>query len=250
MTKFFRKIRQNLLSEGKTGKYLKYAIGEIILVVIGILIALGINNWNEIRKESIKEKQIISNLHQEFIQNKQIIESIKDRFKLSSNACYTLMNLLNEDLLEPSAQNIDSLIYLSLEHTPFIPSNSVFSEIIEAGNINLITEESLKKKLFKWSREIVNIQATYLVFEKWIEDGYLPYLSKNISLKNLDKYSPMAWEKKSKFKSDYNVIFKDRKFENIIDNTLYHHSKMTQLYDNVESLINEIIAQTDTLNEK
>src|SRR6056300_1437527 len=47
MIKFFRKIRQNLLMENKTGKYLKYAIGEIALVVIGILIALSINNWNE-----------------------------------------------------------------------------------------------------------------------------------------------------------------------------------------------------------
>jgi len=50
MIKFFRKIRQNLLSEGKTGKYFKYAIGEIVLVVIGILIALQINDWNENNK--------------------------------------------------------------------------------------------------------------------------------------------------------------------------------------------------------
>ena len=50
MIKFFRNIRQNLLIENKTGKYLKYAIGEIFLVVIGILIALQINNWNEDRK--------------------------------------------------------------------------------------------------------------------------------------------------------------------------------------------------------
>jgi hypothetical protein len=50
MIQFFRKIRQNLLLENKTGKYLKYAIGEIVLVVIGILIALSINNWNEISK--------------------------------------------------------------------------------------------------------------------------------------------------------------------------------------------------------
>lgn len=50
MIKFFRKIRQNLLLEGKTGTYLKYAIGEILLVVIGILIALQVNNWNEGRK--------------------------------------------------------------------------------------------------------------------------------------------------------------------------------------------------------
>lgn len=58
MIKFFRKIRQNLLSEGKTGKYLKYASGEIVLVVIGILIALQINNWNEQSNENIKEQVI------------------------------------------------------------------------------------------------------------------------------------------------------------------------------------------------
>ncbi len=56
MIKFFRKIRQNLLMENKTGQYLKYALGEIILVVIGILIALSINNWNEHRKEKLIAK--------------------------------------------------------------------------------------------------------------------------------------------------------------------------------------------------
>ena len=56
MIKFFRKIRQNLLSQGKTGKYFKYAIGEIILVVIGILIALQINNWNEYQKDRKSEQ--------------------------------------------------------------------------------------------------------------------------------------------------------------------------------------------------
>jgi hypothetical protein len=55
MIKFFRKIRQNLLMENKTGKYFKYAIGEILLVVIGIIIALQLNNWNESRNLSYKE---------------------------------------------------------------------------------------------------------------------------------------------------------------------------------------------------
>lgn len=61
MIKFFRKIRQNLLSEGNTGKYFKYAIGQIVLVVIGILIALSINNWNEERKEGIVARNIYYN---------------------------------------------------------------------------------------------------------------------------------------------------------------------------------------------
>ena len=65
MIKFFRKIRQNLLSEGKTGKYFKYAIGEIILVVIGILIALQINNWNEHRKQKLNDNKFLKNLRYE-----------------------------------------------------------------------------------------------------------------------------------------------------------------------------------------
>ena len=75
MIKFFRKIRQNLLSEGKTGKYFKYAIGEIILVVIGILIALSINNWsNNIQKRDIENEYLLS-LQTEFKTN---LEKIND----------------------------------------------------------------------------------------------------------------------------------------------------------------------------
>ena len=60
MIKFFRKIRYNLMSDNKTGKYFKYAIGEIILVVLGILIALQINDWNETRKARLKEIEILT----------------------------------------------------------------------------------------------------------------------------------------------------------------------------------------------
>jgi hypothetical protein len=74
MIKLFRKIRQNLLSEGKNRKYFKYAIGEIVLVVIGILIALGINNWNENRKNSESEYVLLQKLKEE---NRINIESMK-----------------------------------------------------------------------------------------------------------------------------------------------------------------------------
>ena len=67
MIKFFRKIRQNLISEGKTIKYVKYAIGEIVLVVIGILIALQVNNWNEQRKTEAKVESIFADIMDELI---------------------------------------------------------------------------------------------------------------------------------------------------------------------------------------
>ena len=70
MIKFFRKIRQNLLMENKTSKYFKYAIGEIVLVVIGILIALQINNWNENRKLENSKQKLMLALKNELVNNK------------------------------------------------------------------------------------------------------------------------------------------------------------------------------------
>jgi len=71
MIKFFRKIRQNLLMENKTGKYFKYTIGEIILVVIGILIALSINSWNSDRLQNAKNRQLLLKMSKELDQHSE-----------------------------------------------------------------------------------------------------------------------------------------------------------------------------------
>ena len=67
MIKFFRHIRRNLMEQNKTSKYFKYAIGEVILVVFGILIALSINNWNEKRKTKITEHIFLENIKDDII---------------------------------------------------------------------------------------------------------------------------------------------------------------------------------------
>lgn len=73
MFKFFRQIRQNLIMQKKTVNYIKYAIGEIVLVVIGILIALQINNWNEIRKTNLEEQRALMNIQSDFSKNKVLL---------------------------------------------------------------------------------------------------------------------------------------------------------------------------------
>jgi len=81
MMKLFRKIRQKRLSENKFGKYLIYAVGEIVLVVLGILIALWINNWNEAKRDARIEAAFLENFRNDL---KTDVQTLKDKIKSNS----------------------------------------------------------------------------------------------------------------------------------------------------------------------
>ena len=100
MIKFFRKIRHRLLTENKFSKYLVYAIGEIILVVIGILIALQINNWNEKHQAQNKMVSNFQNLIEDLKSNKlQLLNLIERRKEVSNGAGLLIDNYENQILL-------------------------------------------------------------------------------------------------------------------------------------------------------
>jgi hypothetical protein len=97
MIKFFRKIRYDLMEKNKTGKYLKYALGEIILVVIGILIALQINNWNEKHQAQNKMMNNFQNLIEDLESNKlQLLDLIQRRKEISNGAGLLIDNYENQ----------------------------------------------------------------------------------------------------------------------------------------------------------
>lgn len=148
MIKFFRKIRQNLLAENKFSKYLLYAFGEIILVVVGILIALQINNANEAGKERDKEINSLENLKADLLReidnNKNFMEY---RFE-KAKACSDLLNLI-----EPKTKE-DVQLYTDLyEHVfiwgEFVPNNNTFKELLSSGNLSLIKNDSIKNRLLE-----------------------------------------------------------------------------------------------------
>ena len=106
MIKFFRKIRQNLIMENKTSKYFKYAIGEIILVVIGILIALQINTWNQNRIDKNVEDEVIAHLHRDFIENKKTLDEFVVANQEEMNALTTLMSVSYTHLTLPTIYSV------------------------------------------------------------------------------------------------------------------------------------------------
>jgi hypothetical protein len=167
MLKLFRKIRQNLLMENKTGKYFKYAIGEIFLVVIGILIALQINNWNENRKLENNKQKLLLALKQELQINKGTLENYLIGLHKNNSQVNKLINY------SAGAQElpIDSVrIYASTLSYPIKLSllNSVFEEAVSAGKFEILGD-SLKQTLsflkdFTKSRNDINDKGDNLHF--------------------------------------------------------------------------------------
>lgn len=158
MIKFFRKIRYDLMTKNKTGssaaasakagRYFKYAIGEIILVVIGILIALSINNWNETRKDRKKEVVFLAQIHAEFKENIAQFERIKDFHEKSLKSCNWMITHQPFKTVQ-----LDSLRYHSLwsrvSYT-FDPSESSVKSLINTGAIDLIQDLELREALIGW----------------------------------------------------------------------------------------------------
>lgn len=148
MIKFFRRIRQKLLSESLSGrpagKYLIYALGEIILVVIGILIALQINNWNEQQKTNKWEERFLVDLRNELNNDFKQLTSVYNMQMNKGNACRKVLELIKTTKKEDKAI-IDSVYAIAQTgNITFFPTTGVYDSGMSAGKIENIKNDSLK----------------------------------------------------------------------------------------------------------
>ncbi|NRD22360.1 hypothetical protein HNV10_03850 [Winogradskyella litoriviva] len=162
MIKFFRKIRKKTLSENKFGKYLTYAIGEIILVVIGILIALSINNHNNNRQQRKIEQAYLLSLQSEFKTNLEKINNCLTENYNQVKAVENMLTLFDDNVRDTiSEKEISNIIFSVFKGVPtFIPSKGVLTDIISSGNLNLIQNEKLRQEIasFDSTLDLLKIQ--------------------------------------------------------------------------------------------
>jgi Family of unknown function (DUF6090) len=167
MINFFRKIRYDLIGKNKTGKYLKYALGEIVLVVIGILIALSINNWNEDRKSRIFERETLKNLKVGMELDLLDIEGNIKGHRRGLESQNIVINWFESDL--PYTDSLCHHFASGNWFTVFVSDKSSF-ETLKTIGVNLISSDSLRDKilyLYESRYEIYNKRE--LVFNKLIE---------------------------------------------------------------------------------
>ncbi len=181
-------------ASAKAGKYLKYAIGEIVLVVIGILIALSINNWNETKKEKREElKQLIA-LKLEFEKNLLLYDSIANYHKENEAATTWLINAKE---ISYSIEEFDSSFFKTVYNWNFDPSRGIFNSLINSGKIELISNETLKYRL----AEIQDIVTDYIEDENnvlsYCKDAVFPFLVNQMPYNPLRLYKNRSPEEKA-----------------------------------------------------
>jgi len=264
MIKFFRHIRQRLLSKGKTTKYFKYAIGEIILVVIGILIALQINNANEERKTRRAERSYLVRLVEDLEENKELWS---ERYSIEENLLKAANAFINYSFNEDKDAIRNVIPYFNSVTTwDDLHINQVtFKEMVSSGNFDLISNDSIKFKL-------QNLEKTYqTILNRWdtTKKDHLEVLSDIIIKKVNFLYSyPIDPSQKeilsknftqaekeyylSEIMKQFKILFDDLLFMNIMTlintNAPLDIKEYKQAEEQVTELINLIKADLKTDN--
>jgi len=176
MIKLFRRTRQKLLMQNKTGQYFTYAIGEILLVVIGILIALYINNWNEDRKDRIKENAILNELHKDFKKNLEKFYPIKQYQLNAYNSGNIVFRNLKKIHIPASRDSLYTHSTRMFGGYTYYPSNGVVESLISSGEINLIRNDSLRKYLVSWKDVLTNYTENVNIDRDLWSDKIEPYV--------------------------------------------------------------------------
>jgi hypothetical protein len=196
MIKFFRRIRQNLLLEGKTANYFKYAIGEIVLVMIGILLALQVSEWNTNRKRQQQEVQILQDIHKEFLENKEQLKLVKSFHLMAYEATETLLNLMPIDLSKIKIDSIVDLLDKTYHNWSFNPQQSTINTLINTSSFDLISNQELRKLLQNWTDLYLDYNEDEMDARYQVINFYRPYMIKHYEskyVKNLRPFEEVNW---------------------------------------------------------
>ena len=265
MLSFFRRMRKQLTDDNPPTdkqdrflKYSRYAFGEIVLVVIGILIALQINNWNEDRKERRIEVRYLENLRADLKNDSLALLEIKAHRVNTAQAAKTLLEIANSGHIN-DVYEVDSLYWAIGIWWEFIPNDNTFQELISSGNLNIIGDEKIKKSLLKLSKdsEQIAVDRDHMrrEYEQYLYDQMVSTVS-FLKSKDPDEFNDQ-WE--SWFYSNRGVVSKNEEslameYEKLLNNPLFINGValaggnsvyLVSVYDRVLDDISELIYRID-----
>jgi len=231
MIHFFRKTRKQLFTENRFTKYLFYAIGEIFLVVIGILIALQINNWNNLRIERLEEKKSYLNIKRQIQDDRKELADVK-AFNNYFSATYKHANKI---IRKQDYSKSDSLALIAMglsQYSDFNSSGTIYQTLVNSGNLKLLKNDEITSLIQK-------LETTY-IFANKLESIHWEIIINELSpalrgVVNFDAFKAVQPEKL------YEV-----EMQNIFVESIYLTSAKDSVYSKALREIDTIIELIDT----
>jgi len=250
MIKFFRKIRQKLLTEIKFSKYLIYAIGEIILVVIGILIALQINNWNETKKISNSETNYLNVLKLEFEKNQEKLQFAIKTNQNNLKSARKLSDLMSNDSTNVTLTKLRSLILgVVNSEVQYRPNNGVINEIINSGKLEIFKDDSLRFMISSWDGQLLRVKFQEQEELNVARQNMFDIIFEKTNVKNMlhEFNDNMFLLTKSEIKSNEFKLLKSLRFENALSRFIASSTYMDFVYRNIYKFQEELIEKTNDI---
>ena len=215
MIGFFRKIRRTLANENNFIKYSRYAIGEIVLIMVGILLALQLNNWNEYKKVRVVELQLLEDLKSELTTNLEQLTKAMEYHKISKDAAKKLLQIFNGEYEYKKHTEVDSLLGVVQWAWTFDPSMGVMDAIKNSGYFNAVQNSKLRKLIASYEELSIDAQEESKILQNLIINRYIPRVNIYLSVIERSKYQDIKYVgvQSSKFKPNYTGLFNDRILE-------------------------------------
>ena len=248
MIKFFRNIRQNLLNEGKTSRYFKYAIGEIVLVVIGILIALQINNWNEGRKTKQEESVILKDLVEDLNAAKMQSEYAIKKDSLTVLTIIAALKDKESFFKKYTGFSADSLAFeLFWDTNPDTPVINTYSNIKSSGKLSVISSKEIKDRFTLLEKSINNLS---IIIKDYISVHQIridEIVVNNLNFERLISNNLSITTEFDQLDEPYIKLLENRKIRNLLSMKL---SLIGFVLDNRKRLLKDINSLTDLINSE
>lgn len=208
------------MEQNKTGKYLKYAIGEIVLVMIGILLALQVSEWNTNRKRQQQEVQILYDIHNEFLKNKAQLKLVKSKHIITYESTNKLLNLLPLDIIKIEIDSVVALLDSTYYNWTFNPHQSTINTLINTSSFDLISNLELRKLLQNWTDLYLDYSEEEITAKNHVRNFYLPYMSKYYEIKyvkNKRPFKDLKWDFLQSIEFHNSIAMRHRNLENILE---------------------------------
>lgn len=227
-----------MLNENKFSKYLLYAIGEIVLVVIGILIALGISNWNDNRKNNAQTNDFIGRLTEEIEIN---IDNVGLAIELQSKhiaASKSILDMFHKDKKNINPESLDSLMIIIYQSASVEINNGTFSEGLNTGKIGSIPSDKLRSALYSLTSIISDTRRLEQINTNDLNGPFTQFLYPNYNYRKMDdKFSEYKGKiGETKFKNFDNLtLLNNMEFENYMDNRFFNNSVQLEQYEKLKT---------------